>query len=470
MNALDVIRALRRSWWLVLAVTAVCVGVAAYAAGRTQPTYQAHTQLFATARPAGRADLLNTYQGGQFTQQRVQSYVDVATSPTVTEVVIRRLGLPLTPSQLAGRITVSVPAQTVLINIAVDDHAAGRAQAIAAAVGERFIEVVNQLEKPKRKSQSPIRLSVSVPAQLPSAADTTPKKLAIAVGVLLGLLLGCVAALVRARLDTRIRTTETLSRRSNAHVLGVIPYDKSARRWPVPGLRAASPARGEALRALRTSLRFVDADAPPRTIVVTSALPREGKTTVAVGLAMALAEAGVHVALVEGDLREPCFAERLELRKNEGLVGALVEGLPAEKVLQPWHDRLERSSMEVIVAGAVAPNPSELLGSARMAALLNDLRARFQVVVVDAPALLPITDAAVLAAEADGVIVVARLGRVRPVDLGAAFEGLAAVRARLLGLVANGAPRADVRAPGRRPPEPGPTTGPPMAEALGGAR
>jgi succinoglycan biosynthesis transport protein ExoP len=442
MDLHDLIKLLRRSWWLVAAVTVVCVAAAAFATTQSSKTYASHIELFVAAQ-APRSDLQATYQGGLFTTQRVASYARLASSPLVTGPVVRELGLKESPTDLGKDVSAVAPPETVLIDITVKSGTAAGAQRIASSLAKHFIEAVERLERPSERSTSPVRLDVSLPATLPAKPVAPRPVLNLLAGLVLGLLLGLSAAFVRSRLDTRISAPSELPAGAGTALLGTVPLDRAVQAVPAVGLRKATPARAEALRRLRTNLRFIDPDHPPRTIVLSAATPGEGTTTTAAGLAMAMADAGVRVILVEGDLRTPRLSEHLGLLRNEGVSGLLVAPRPVDELLQGWPAGMDGGALHVLQAGQVPPNPSELLGSQRMKALLAQLRERCDIVLVDAPPLLPVSDAALLATEADGVLLVARMGQVTRPELRRALQALARVHARVLGVVANGVPAGD---------------------------
>jgi non-specific protein-tyrosine kinase len=189
-------------------------------------------------------------------------------------------------------------------------------------------------------------------------------------------------------------------------------------------------------RQLRTNLQFVDVDHPPRAVVVTSAVPGEGKSTTAANMAITFAQAGSRVLLIEGDLRRPKVAEYLGVEGAVGLTNVLVGQVGIDDVLQPWG----RSGLWVLPSGSVPPNPSELLASQNMTELLRDLETRFDLILIDAPPLLPVTDGAVAAARADGALLVVRYGHTTRAQVQLAVESLEAVDAHLLGCVFNMAP------------------------------
>jgi capsular exopolysaccharide synthesis family protein len=191
--------------------------------------------------------------------------------------------------------------------------------------------------------------------------------------------------------------------------------------------------RAESIRRLRTNLQFVDVDSGPRSILVTSSVPSEGKTTTVVNLAVALADAGSRVLLVDADLRRPSVAPVMGLEGSAGLTSILIGQASLGDVVQPWRN----GRLDVLASGPVPPNPSELLGSAAMASLLADLTATYDVVLLDSPPLLPVTDAAILSRRAGGTLVVVGTDRIHKAELHDALGALEAVDAHVLGLVLN---------------------------------
>ncbi|MHB8449152.1 MAG: tyrosine-protein kinase domain-containing protein [Mycobacteriales bacterium] len=435
MTLRDYGRVLRKRWRLLAACILLAVGGAAAAIVLTTPTYSASVQLFVST-PIQGVDLANAYSGSQFTQQQVTSYADVVGTPTVTAPVIAQLHLPFTANQLAKKISATVPLNTVLIDIAVSDTNPGRAAAIANAVAAQFVTVVDQLETPTTGGKSPVRVSVVQGATTPTAPVSPKKTLDLALGLLVGLALGVGGAVLRETLDTSVKTPEELTELAGAPTVGVISYDTDAPTHPLILHAGPGTARAEAYRQLRTNLQFIDVDARPRSIVVTSSLPGEGKTTSTCNLAIALAQGGARVVLVDADLRNPGVAGYLGLEGAVGLTSVLVGQVSLDIAVQRWGNQL----FDVLPSGPVPPNPSELLGSRQMTGLLRTLEGRYDLVLVDAPPLLPVTDAAVLATLTSGAVFLVRQGHTRREQVVRAVASLTAVDARLLGGVLNMAP------------------------------
>lgn len=431
MDLRDYLQILRLNWVLILAFALSGTAVAAGASALVQPTYTAETELFVSIQSSGSVQELQ--QGNTFSQARVQSYVKTVDTPVVLQPAIDSLGLTVSPAELSGKVKATSDLNTVLIKIAVSDKSAVQAAATAQAIANSLINAVDALERPKTGGSSPISLSVITPATAPAAPSAPSTKLNIALGLLSGLALGVGASVLRTILDTRIRNESDLQRVNGAPLLGRIAFDIDAQKKPLLTQAPPQGPRAESFRQLRTNLQFANVAGHAKTFVVTSSLPGEGKSTTATNLAIALAQAGQSVCLVDADLRRPMVGEYLGLERNAGLTTALLGTAAVDDLLQPWG----QDNLYVLTSGQIPPNPSELLGSAEMRSILSRLEAAFDTVVVDAPPLLPVTDAAVLSQHAGGVVVVVGAQKTRVQDLHKAMETLRLVEAKVLGVVLN---------------------------------
>jgi capsular exopolysaccharide synthesis family protein len=419
----------RRTLILVCAL----LGLAAAAAVtlRATPIYQAKTVIFISTDDGG-TNVDSAYQGNLFTQQRVKSYSSVVTSPLVLNDVVKQLKLAESPDALAGQVGVSTPLDTVLLNITVKDPQPQRAMAIANATADSFQRVVESLES-KGQAASIVTASVVTPADLPGSPVSPRPKLNLLLGLLVGLAVGVAGAVARQTLDTSVKTPEEVRELFDLPTLAVVPYDEQALRHPLIVNGLPGEPRVEAFRQLRTSLQFVDVDRRPRSIVITSAMSGEGKTTTVANLAVSLAAANWQVVLVDADLRRPRLAEYFGLEGAVGLTDVLSGQVPLEVALQTWGPD---GRIRILPAGSVPPNPSELLASHQMSELIGRLES-LGLTLIDAPPLLPVTDAAVLAPRASGVIIVANSGKVRREQLAAIVTQLRTVKAHLYGAVLN---------------------------------
>jgi non-specific protein-tyrosine kinase len=427
----DFVRVLRRRWRVAGLFVLLGVLVAGAATALATPVYEAPTQVFVSLREGGSSTGSTAYQGNLFSQERVKSYARIADSPAVTGPVIERLGLTATPEQLAGKITAGAPPDTVLVDITVSATSPERARRLAAAVAAQFATVVGDLERPAPGAATPVTVTVVRPATLPTEPVSPRVGVNLGLGLLIGLAFGIGVAVLREALDTTVKTVADLQALTGNSPLGVIGYDALAQTAPLVSQLGSRAGRGEAFRTLRTNLRYVDVDSPPRVVVVTSSVAAEGKSTTACNLAIALAGVGTSVVLVEGDLRRPRIADYMGLEGAVGLTDVLIGRARLDDVLQPWGN----TRLSVLASGALPPNPSELLSSAQMTELIGALRERAEMIVVDAPPLLPVTDAAVVARECDGAILVVRHGRTTREEVTRSLDALDSVGARVLGSV-----------------------------------
>ena len=267
------------------------------------------------------------------------------------------------------------------------------------------------------------------------------------IGLLVGLFLGILAAFLLDYLDQTIKSSTDLERVLDIPVLGLIPLgthfgaararNGGRRRGAIPLVSLASPEdpSAEAYRAFRTNVTFVNAEERAlKLLCVTSPGPGEGKSTTAANLAITLAQQGTHVLLVDADLRRPVVHRAFNLVQEPGLTDILVGAATLREAARPN----VVTNLDVLPAGALPPNPSELLGSAAMHRLLEQLRAEYDMVIFDSPPALAVTDSTVLGASTDGMIIVVRAGETEEAAAQQALEQFRRVHARVAGAVLNG--------------------------------
>jgi len=421
---------LLRSRWATICVTIVVAVLGAVAVTLlTTPLYQASTRLFVSTT-AG-ASVTEIYQGNLFSQERVKSYAELLMGETLAQRTIDKLGLEMSPEELQKNVTASAKLDTVLIRVDVLDQSAVRARDIANTLSDEFVAMVRDLETPADGGSPDARVVVEQRASIPEQPVVPQTARNIAIGLALGAALGIGLAVLRDMLDNTVKDRGTLEEITSVGVVSSIPLDKKRRTEPAISFETDNSAIAEAFRKLRTNLQFLAVDNPPRVIVVTSSMPSEGKTTTAINIALALAEAEHNVVLVDGDMRRPMLDKFLDLVGSVGFSTVLSGRADLSEVLQKT--RFPR--LTVLTSGAVPPNPSELLGSLAAQKVLGELRANFDYVIVDSSPLLAVTDAAILAAHSDGALIMARFGQTKREQLAHAVGNLKDVGAPLLGAV-----------------------------------
>jgi capsular exopolysaccharide synthesis family protein len=430
MELREVFVALRAAWWLAVVGLVIGAGAATGASLLQTPVYTAQAQLFVST--TGSASTAEAFQGSQFSQQRVASYAQLLTGEDLASRVAARLNLAMSPSELASQVTATAVPDTVLLEVSVTDESGDRAQRIAHTIGSEFPELVAELETPASGQVSPVKVTVTNQPEVP-LLPSAPKVLRnTALGALVGLLLGVGLAILRVRLDRSVKEPGEAADLAGAPVIGMVLRDSALEKDHVI-VRSGSSRTAEDYRQLRTNLQFLNVDEPPRVIMISSAVPSEGKTTVVVNLALALTDAGRRVTIIEGDLRKPKVTRYLGMVGGVGLTNVLAGTAEVDEVIQSYG----AGGLKVIAAGPTPPNPGELLSSSHMLALVERLRGENDFVLVDAPPLLPVADSSGLAVIMDGVLLSVRYGSTTKDQLRQAATTLERVGAKTLGVILN---------------------------------
>jgi capsular exopolysaccharide synthesis family protein len=282
-------------------------------------------------------------------------------------------------------------------------------------------------------------------ARVPSSPSSPSVPKNTLLGLFLGLLIGVGLAFVLEQLNRRLRDPDEVREAFELPVLGTIPYSKaihSANQGLVEGTGELPFGENEAFRMLHASLRYFNVDADVRSVLVTAEAAKAGKSTIAWNLAR-VAASSLKVALVESDLRKPSLALQHGLRPSPGLAELLTHQLSLDEATQSFaplaggNGTGRAHSLDVIVSGAIPPNPAELLASRAMGETLARLKERYDLVVVDTAPLDIVADAFPLLRQVDGVMVVARIGQTTRDGARRMRERLQSLDANVLGVVAN---------------------------------
>jgi polysaccharide biosynthesis transport protein len=440
----------------------------------------------------------------------VQAQADIAKGPTVRKAAATKLGT-VTEQELQKTLVVSPATNSNILSISADDVDSDRAAVLANAVAAAFIEnrrlsavtglesaiadldgkvaesqrQISELAKgqsdPSKAAQldtaqlqyrslSDRRLQLAVDKDLkkgeaeliapasPADQPISPKPARSALlGAVLGLLIVAGAVLLKDRLDTRLRSREDAEETSGLATLAEVPFDRDADKGALRIAAEDDPDGlvAEAIRSLRVSLRFLGLEEPVKVILVTSALPGDGKSTVSANLAHSYAESGARTLLVSADLRRPQMEKLSAVSAERGLVELLDEMASARE--QGRQDRNPRVRERVLVgaagitnycnnevpnlwmlpAGQRMANPVEILGSAVAKEFFDRAAQDFDIVIIDSPPVLAVADAVVLSQFVDGVLVVTSLRKTQRPALARAIEVLRNGQANVLGLVLN---------------------------------
>jgi len=461
----DLAGVLRRRWPLILALVAICALAPAMRAAVTDPTYEASSRvLFGAESLASTAGGLERDAGDP--ERRAATTVLLASSEAVADRVRQRLRLETATSDLLDQVDVEAEANANVLRITASDSEPRAAARLADAFAEEFVALQAQSdERSVQAAENELRRQLQdLPPDAPERAALTeslsrlitlravaggdsriiggavvpqesaslsPLRAGI-IGALVGLALGLALAFLIEALDRRVKSIEEFERAYRLRALTVVPRRHFRQR--------DATARGrdlEPFRILRNALEFA-AVAGDVGVLVTSAVPGEGKTTVAVDLAHAIALSGRRVVLIELDLRRPTFAQHFGLQGGDGVTTALLGRRSAVELLhQPLADAPD---LWVLPAGPLPPNPAELLESAALDAVLKDLADEDVTLVLDAPPLVPVADAQVLLRQShvDTALVVGRIGLTTRDQIRRARAILDRQRFEPLGLVVTG--------------------------------
>jgi capsular exopolysaccharide synthesis family protein len=369
-------------------------------------------------------------------EEKAGLYAFLVSSMPVAEKVVDDLELDVPPSEIAGRFSATVNADVNALTITAIGSTPEQARDLANGVVDAVVEYAQEVDTGESNpKQDPLTRVVPVqPAQLPGAPFTPDYVKAAMKGAAGGLALAYAFLIARRLIDRRIRSVKHVEDATGASVLGIIPKEDALGRTH-RGVRGDLGRAAESFRQLRTNLRFVDVDNEPRKIVVTSALAGEGKSTVSANIARLVAQAGTPVLLIDADLRRPQIATTFEIDGTVGLTQALAGDVDVRDVIVGSG----MANLSVLPAGRIPPNPSELLGSLRMKQFIDDLSQHY-LVILDAPPLLPVTDAGLLSAFCDGALLVQAAGRTQIEQSQQCRRILDQVGSRLLGVVLNKAP------------------------------
>ncbi|GAB4522573.1 MAG: hypothetical protein Fur0018_04530 [Anaerolineales bacterium] len=486
------------SWLIIL--TVVLTGTAAYlVSSRMTPVYQATTAILINQAPSTRAsDYAALLTSERLTQTYSQLLTKRPVLQGVVDALQQDYGITLAIEDLNGAIDVTPVQDTQLIEIKVRHTNPVLAAQIAnelVAVFSRTIQDTqtaryaetktslqqqledlgqrieadsltlqslgetpqDQAERNRLETQlsqnrqlyasllqtfEQVRLaeaeSISTVIQAdPATVPERPIRPNVMQNTLLAAIVGAMLAvggifLVEA-LDETVKSPEDVMRNTNLPVLGVVAAHQTSKGELITATQPRSPV-AEAFRSLRTNIQFASVDHPIQTLLVTSALPSEGKSTVAANLAIALAQSGKRVVLLEADLRRPSVHRYLNVPNRLGLSAIFVQ---PQVYLDGNLQGTRVPNLKVLTSGDLPPNPSELLGSERMQAIMRQIREQADILVLDTPPVMAVTDAVVLASRVDGILLVVKPGSTKTSALQTAVEQLRRVGANVIGVVLN---------------------------------
>ena len=480
--------------WLILATAAIVVAFATLRSAAQDDEYEAVSKVL-----VGQTDPVNALFPGagpdRDAERIARNSEELIESQGVADRVRQRQSGddPLSSGELLDRVNAEIQEDSDVIDIKVRDEDPERAATIANAFARQYarfrerasgrslaraiaraqIELDelegDQLNSPRGRTIERRLSDLEIAAALQGGtveivklADTpddpvAPRPfLAFLLSIPIGLALGLLLAALVSYLDRRLKRDEQVEALTHLPVVASIPRrsERLVRRKAGGGVWA-DPVEAESYSRLATNLRFFNFDRNVKTVLVTSAVPEEGKTTVTLRLAAALAGAGQGVLAIEADLRRPTFTDYFSIQFPHGLSGVLIGSTPFEDVVTRVHTSYALAApaeegdeawtaapfIEVVPAGVIPPNPTELLASNALQQVLRDAQDQADIVLVDSAPLVPVGDAVPIANAVDGVLLVVKLGESRRDEVRRALKNLGTLRSKVIGVVITNAAR-----------------------------
>ncbi|WP_250237494.1 tyrosine-protein kinase domain-containing protein [Bifidobacterium longum] len=404
------------------------------------PKYTATAEVFATyAGQSGETQTTNDMSSGaNYLNTQIKTYPELVKTEAVLQPVIKDLGLDMTTTDLADVVTATNPTNTFMVDISAEVGDPQQAADIANSVAKNLSDQISSdlYNNSSSSSGSPIKLTVVQKAQTPTGQSSPNIPLYLAMGLILGIIVGIGVALLKDILNTKVDSTDDVRELTHASSLGTVPQaailDDSR---PVV---AAQPAGSEAeeFRRIRTNLSFLTTTATQghgRLLVITSTDPSEGKTTVSCNVAVALAEEGKSVLLIDADLRHPSVAHKLGIEGHVGLSHVLSrQASPADVIQKYW-----KPNLHIMPAGKRPANASILLNSDLMKEMVDQALTQYDYVIIDTAPLSVASDATVFGRMAGGLVLVTGKGVVEKKELRSTATALQTAEVPILGFIFN---------------------------------
>lgn len=440
MTIADLLQIVRKH--LVSAIISFVVVFAAVAAVTfiMPPKYTATAEVFATyAGQSGETQTTNDMSSGaNYLNTQIKTYPELVKTEAVLQPVIKDLGLDMTTTDLADVVTATNPTNTFMVDISAEVGDPQQAADIANSVAKNLADQISSdlYNNSSSSNGSPIKLTVVQKAQTPTSQSSPNIPLYLAAGLILGIIVGIGVALLKDILNTKVDSTDDVRELTHASSLGTVP--QAAILDDGRPVVVAQPAGSEAeeFRRIRTNLSFLTTTATQghgRLLVITSTDPSEGKTTVSSNVAVALAEEGKSVLLIDADLRHPSVAHKLGIEGHVGLSHVLSrQASPADVIQKYW-----KPNLHIMPAGKRPANASILLNSDLMKEMVDQALTQYDYVIIDTAPLSVASDATVFGRMAGGLVLVTGKGIVEKKELENTATALQTAEVPILGFIFN---------------------------------
>ena len=418
--------------WILIITTVMLVASGLISFYVLSPIYEASTSLM-VSKTYSENELITQLQLNDINlnARLAENYSKIIKSRRVMEIVIEDMGLDISYEGLQAITGVELVKNTEFFNITVQNEDPKLAMDIANKLAMTFKEEVAKIMKVEN-------VTVLDSAVLPEKPVKPNKRLNVAIAGILGLMLSIGLAFLLEFLDRTIKTPDDVKRYLGLTAIGAIPKTQNGDIKDIASRDPKSPIT-EAYRTLRTNIQFASLDNPIKTIMTSSSIAGEGKSSTTFNLATVFAQTGAKVLVVDGDFRKPKIHRLAKMPNVNGLSDILINQSDyKESIVKSWNE-----NMDLLFSGTIPPNPSELLNSKRMEKLIATLKEDYDYVFFDTPPVAIVTDAAILSTKIDGMILVSAVGEVEFSVAMRAVELLRNVNANILGSVLNKIPIQD---------------------------
>lgn len=481
--------------WLLALATVLAASATYFVNSRMTPVYRAGTRLLVSEAPTSRS---NEYQSLLYSERLARTYKELIMTDRVLSGVIASLSLDSTTGQLRQAIAVTLVPSTLLIDFTVENVDPVLAADIANTLGDVFSQEIAAMETTRyadskenlltqmtdieaqiaelqitltslgtdeanqadrvrletiiaqnqeiytnllqsyenirfeeaQSTQNVVQVGPAVPPKNPIRPKVMMNTMIAAV---VGFAFAVFGIIVVEALDDTVKGPDDVNRKLGLPVLALIAQVPETEGGPITFAEPRSPV-AEAFRSLRTNIQFASVDKPLQTLLITSPMPKDGKSTISTNVAVVLAQSGKKVTIIDADLRRPTLHKKLNMTNRRGLTDLFVQQkLSLEGIANPTGV----PNLKLLTSGGLPPNPSELIGSSKMMEIVSALHEVNDVVIIDTPPVMAVTDSSILAPKVDGVLLVIRPGETKMAAAKQTVEQLRRVNANILGAVLN---------------------------------
>jgi capsular exopolysaccharide synthesis family protein len=425
----ELMRIARRRWWIVLLIMALAGGTAYVTATRQTDMYSASAKVLVIS---GRPETSNEYTSLQASRSLAETYRLLIETGPVLDRVVDKLGLPYDAVALDEKVSTAAVGETQLVQVSVTDPDPAKAAEIATTLVEQFQAYITDQVDPRIGAQ----VEIADPARVPTAPFEPRPMFSLALGLFVGLLLGVGLVALLEFLDNTVKPETNTQELIHAPMLATISNlpKLTPGGGQVYSLSQPRASATEAMRLLRTNLEFASASAPISELVITSPGPGEGKSTVAANLGVVMAQSGIKTVVVDADLRKPTQHRIFGVPNDEGLTTLLTH---PERGWETIGKKVALPGLMLIPSGPVPPNPSDLVSAERFHKLIDEIRERVDLVIIDTPPVLSASDSLAIARHSDGVVMVCRSHKTRKEAMQHAAHSVHQGGIRLIGVVLN---------------------------------